>query len=103
MSEPLNPQDQIQRLQRRITELLEANNREVERRRSAEFQAHKLTSLLNDYEAWEADLVLHADWSAETPRLTQRQLDRMMKLQAARNMALRPARLNSAAGRVAHG
>ncbi|MGF7178393.1 hypothetical protein [Azospirillum doebereinerae] len=112
MSEALNvlvartltsQQAEIDRLQQRVTNLLNANNTEVERRRSAEFQVGKLTSLLRDYEAWEADLVLNADWSNETPRLTQPQLDRLLRLQAARNMALRPALVAMTAKEISRG
>lgn len=51
-----------------------------------------LVDALARYEAWEADVILNADWSGETPRLTQEQWDRLVELQAARNAALLLAR-----------
>jgi hypothetical protein len=45
-----------------------------------------------DYERWEADVILNADWSGETPRLRQDQWDRLIQLQEARNTFLAKAR-----------
>lgn len=44
--------------------------------------------VLRDYEGWEGDIIMSADWQNETPRLTQSQWDKMMEIQAARNEAL---------------
>jgi hypothetical protein len=43
------------------------------------------------YEAWEADVILNADWSGETPRLNQHQWDWLINIQGMRNAALAKA------------
>lgn len=43
---------------------------------------------LEAYEAWEADVLLNGDWSGDTPKLTQEQVDRMIEIQARRQRAL---------------
>lgn len=50
-----------------------------------------LLAVARAYEAWEADLVLNADWSRSTPTMTQAQFDRMMEIQAMRNAAIAKA------------
>lgn len=54
--------------------------------------APDLLALALAYEAWEADVILHADWSASTPRLTQSQCDRLVEIQAMRNAAIAAAK-----------
>lgn len=44
--------------------------------------------VLRSYEAWEADVILNADWSRETPRLTQSQWDWLVDIQGKRNAAM---------------
>lgn len=48
----------------------------------------EIAAVLRAYEAWEADLILNADWRNETPRLTQAQYGRLMEIQAMRNATL---------------
>ena len=47
--------------------------------------------VLKLYEAWEADVILNADWSDALPKLTQEQWDRLIEIQTARNAALKGA------------
>jgi len=44
------------------------------------------------YEAWEADVIMDADWRDSTPRLTQAQCDRLIEIQAMRNAAIARAK-----------
>lgn len=53
-------------------------------------RVEKLEQALRAHEAWEADIVLNADWSAATPRLTQKQMDDLNEIQNLRNSALNP-------------
>jgi hypothetical protein len=46
---------------------------------------------LRAYEAWEADVILNADWSGDLPTLTQHQWDWLVDIQSKRNAALLPA------------
>jgi hypothetical protein len=46
---------------------------------------------LRAYEAWEADVILNADWSGDLPTLTQHQWDWLVDIQSKRYAALLPA------------
>ena len=50
--------------------------------------------VLKAYEAWEADVILHAKWG-DLPTLTQAQWDRLVEIQAMRNAVLYPHGLAS--------
>lgn len=54
--------------------------------------APDLYAVAMEYEAWEADVILNADWTHDTPRLTQAQWDVLVRIQAKRNAALAKAR-----------
>lgn len=60
-------------------------------RDAAEGRYANASAVCRAYEAWEADLILNADWSNELPRMTQAQYDRLLEIQAMRNAALRKA------------
>lgn len=45
-------------------------------------------AVLREYEAWEADVIMNADWSEETPRLKRAQWDWLVDIQGKRNAAL---------------
>ncbi|MDT8333031.1 hypothetical protein RQ831_18415 [Roseomonas gilardii] len=51
-----------------------------------------LVEALKAHEAWEGDIILNADWSGITPRLTQEQVDAVIAVQEKRNAALALAR-----------
>ena len=53
--------------------------------------AADLRSVVEHYQLWEADLILNADWSSDTPRLTQRQMDWLHDIQVMRNRAIAKA------------
>lgn len=61
---------------------------EVTRLRSQAREVERVRAVLEDYEAWEADVILAADWSESTPRVTQAQWDRLVEIQARRNVVL---------------
>jgi len=67
--------------------ILLARQMQLEGRRLKRINAD-LLAVAKAYEAWEADLVMNADWSDFTPRLTQAQLNRLLEIQAMRNAAL---------------
>lgn len=50
-----------------------------------------LVAALRAHEAWEGDIILNADWSVGTPRLTQEQIDAVIAVQEKRNAALAAA------------
>lgn len=54
--------------------------------------APDLVELASEYEAWEADVILNADWTHDTPHLTQSQWDEFLRIQGKRNAALAKAR-----------
>ena len=53
--------------------------------------AADLLAVARAYEAWEADVILNADWSGDTPRLTQAQWDELVRVQGLRNAAIAKA------------
>lgn len=54
--------------------------------------APDLADLAFAYERWEADVIINSDWTHDTPRLTQAQLDDLLRIQGLRNAALAKAR-----------
>lgn len=64
---------------------------EAQAKAGAEFIA-ELVGVLEAYEAAEGDIILTAEWSDDTPRITQSQFDRLVEIQGMRNAALSRAR-----------
>lgn len=58
-----------------------------------------LVEALRAHEAWEGDIILNADWSSGTPRLTQEQIDAVVSVQEKRNAALAAAEPRGEGGR----
>lgn len=61
---------------------------EIERLQAMSRALEIAETALKAHEAWEADIILNADWSQPTPRLTQAQCDALPDVQAKRNEAL---------------
>lgn len=77
----------------KIAEVTEPANAEFVRRACNAYD--DLLAVALAYEAWEADLVLHANWEATAdglPTLTFAQYDRLMQIQAMRNAAVEKAK-----------
>lgn len=69
----------------------EAWEAEMKANRSLIAAAPDLLAACRAWEAWEADIILNADWGNDTPRLTQEQWDRVIELQVMRNAAIAKA------------
>lgn len=61
---------------------------EIERLQACERALEIAETALRAHEAWEADIIFNADWTRDTPRLTQAQCDALPDVQGLRNAAL---------------
>lgn len=52
---------------------------------------HDLLAVCKAYEEWEAGVVFDADWSEDTPLITQELFDRLLEIQSKRNEAIQKA------------